>query len=1274
MNNLTSKLKGNKVFNLKEKLDNECLCHEYKTFQYGGDMSKDQFGKNRKHNLSVYFDKGSNNFWMQKEKNQPDESIVGMQLDEFETYIKKIMDTRYYVRANSLYELFSETNLTYGPVKNLSFLDNFYMYLFKGTVIKKIFPNDERGNPTVNDDDRKRYNIFYEYIEEEDKLPKKRYYTFVDTPNPCHLIKIMKDEYGREEKKDIAPIKYAFTNIKELGRGKAGVASLFAYYNEISPNLQIAAKLMSSNEFDLTNDGKYLPLQIVYFDESVDSPSLSLLDNNMRFIYPKSTLDELKMYHRDFVKYNVFETTHLKYKNVMLSVASDNFSNQTLIHMILDLILKPLDINGYITQYDAMLCMNSESNFENEEATRFYEYIKSGTLSILNYVKETFNKKITVDGLNFMEIADAGDLYGHLFDVQKRYFSTVRTIKDLDVKFDKLLIGQFTDEFKISIEGEHTYYGIIRAFLDKMISQILQVLSILKNSKYEFIHGDLKTKNIFVKSDSENGYIYKVADYDKSSINYNGIRFYNKGNNFVKLYLGMMGPSEFSKSKTKLEKIDSKNTSWMSYITKNILKYKEGEIREYDLDKSTHIDKLFENDELDKTNIIFDMLLRFYEKHTKGKDENINQNLFDKLMMVKTKGLELADLINLFRNKLKVILETNNKKYGSLETPVDIRALHSEKVTDEIMVNVIIEYLNIFLRLKNDNCKIDIFYTLNSFIARLSAMFTNLEDIEMEQMHVRYLPIPFYTTIDLYTLFLSLLQSPMVLTYLKYCHDSVIKGNKLDSEHGLFWNSFRRLWISDDDIYTLFNYYDYLYLNPTLDDEATISYILDPIKKNPISLLKEIPNEYWKQSWLEIGDRIFEDKLEKDRENDKDIPKLDLSAGNISLMPQIQLSECGDFDMKVHKNGQVFYMNKDLIVYNKASIGEMTSALKDRTASLNKETSDNYKNMLKESVIQFASSYENNKLQFAKHFLLGKSEKPEEPEKILREQLEKLDREINELQHDEKNFELLITKNNEDIKSIINSHLYIYGLFKNTRLSAISINIVNKINFGLLDERIRKIISHMILEMALKDVSDVEKELDEEKMEAPRSNKMKRLISIFDKERHSSDGSKERHSSDGSKEMEDVGEFKEMEVEDPTITELNKGISMLNKTLIEIEIPKYQQEYNNKIKINLIEIEHLKEINKEIPLELVEKAKDILNKIFEMEPTVDMTVDAYAESKLKTRKSGNDLIKICRTNTYKDLFGNDVNWDFCPYGRDEIMEIFKEIIDVILSESPSSKS
>ena len=69
------------------------------------------------------------------------------------------------------------------------------------------------------------------------------------------------------------------------------------------------------------------------------------------------------------------------------------------------------------------------------------------------------------------------------------------------------------------------------SFLNKYLDEIVTLFSFLKQ-KYQFLHGDFKTKNAFFKykEGAEGGLLtFKLGDLDKSSITFNGVRFCNKG-------------------------------------------------------------------------------------------------------------------------------------------------------------------------------------------------------------------------------------------------------------------------------------------------------------------------------------------------------------------------------------------------------------------------------------------------------------------------------------------------------------------------------------------------------------------------------------------------------------------------------------------------------------------------------------------------------------------------------------------------------------------------
>lgn len=85
---------------------------------------------------------------------------------------------------------------------------------------------------------------------------------------------------------------------------------------------------------------------------------------------------------------------------------------------------------------------------------------------------------------------------------------------------------------------------------EDIIKQILKPLYILKNDKFGFVHADLKCRNIFVSENDNNEPVFKIADYDKSSITWNSIRFFNNTGNY-KIPLSDIKPDMYNDESNK---------------------------------------------------------------------------------------------------------------------------------------------------------------------------------------------------------------------------------------------------------------------------------------------------------------------------------------------------------------------------------------------------------------------------------------------------------------------------------------------------------------------------------------------------------------------------------------------------------------------------------------------------------------------------------------------------------------------------------------------------
>jgi hypothetical protein len=208
-----------------------------------------------------------------------------------------------------------------------------------------------------------------------------------------------------------------------VGQGKVGKVSLL-----IHNNLNLIIKSISAKPT------KYLSIRIID--------------------YPGENINPWNNYWRIFAEDGTRK---------IISVGGDNFANQTVMHMILNIILG--NSPYYIHQYDAFYCNGL--------------------------------------GYNVIEFSASGDLHKFLEE---------NTIND-DIIFG-------------------------------VLSHVLTPLSILKHPMYNFNHSDLKAKNVFVNK-SDQGFIFKIADYDKSSITWNGYRFYNWSQNY-----GLAAPVKIERDQT----------------------------------------------------------------------------------------------------------------------------------------------------------------------------------------------------------------------------------------------------------------------------------------------------------------------------------------------------------------------------------------------------------------------------------------------------------------------------------------------------------------------------------------------------------------------------------------------------------------------------------------------------------------------------------------------------------------------------------------------------
>jgi hypothetical protein len=1242
-----------------------------KNSQIGGTIDENTYKNSKFHNLYHYFDKGSNNIWIEQQKDRKtinDIPIKTATPEAFDKFLTDTMSQRYHARISALKNLLNTMKIGVGDeedVINLDFLDKFYQYLFKGTAFKKYFNDEKEITPEI----KLKFKIFTEFTDDQSGgLPKKKFYIFEDRANPCHLIKILKDEFNRDDKS--SSIKYGFINVKELGRGAAGTASLFSYHDgETDHKLQIAAKLMASTQFKITNDGGYLPLEIGYVsnthkqDSSYFKESGSTIgtSRNTRFLYTPTIINYIDSFYNNYSKYNIFKIKNsTTYTNVLLSVSSDNFSNQTIMHMILEIILndpKYESQHNYIKQYDAMLCYNTEQTFDTNEAKTWLKYFADNANIAYDYVGKKLNfVSPKIDGLNFMEVANSGDLYGHLFDVQKDRFAEIREVSDL------------------TLETFHE----LNEFLNEMIMQLLKPMSVLQHPKHAFVHGDFKSKNVFVssstgKDSAKKTYTYKIADYDKSSINFNGIRFYNSGNSFVKKYMNTVGPKRYDNYT-----FDAENKPSDSDIQNIKAKIDRGEeISDDEQKKLTpsymSIDEIVKRNELndvDKLSLIYAFIIRDIKKPNSNLSsisevkliEKDNLNLYKKLQDMLFSVCKYLSKNNTNKNLEEIIEDTNDKYIEYLKKLYD---------SDE-----------------NHSVNFDLFYSLTSALTYASSLFSQLENIEVEQLYVRYQPIPFFHTIDLYTLFLSLLQSPMIHVFLKYCI------NKKDENHvktSIFWNSFYDLWTNDNDVYTILGYYDYLFQSPNvvdIDKVGTIGFILDPIKKNEILLVRSVGDNYWDRVW----DNKYKDiknYIERSDPENKQITQprkqpalpikaikgggspvheLELSKSSALsfTMPNIKLSNCGNFNMRLHRDGKSYYVNKNIIVY---SIPTLTEKLVPIFSSKqgSKEAYDNSIKTLKQELYTNLFNYVSQpdvKTEILRGSINVKNVSGTFVDDIfVAEQVKDFIPTDTEIMENMFKFEF---KNSEIYKNYLNS-------LDLNQIKKILSDVIN-INSGLINDIKTQYVSGTLSAWYITNFTQdsVIKEL----LFNPNTyENISRILELY--MMIASNGYY-----DASKELDKFRELllvisksnivKNIDIGDKYSDILKKFDDIKNRMYEELK-SKYmlfikEQNSKNKEAIDAKNAKKEKEIEAtkklanesadkkyELLIAALKKAADNATSTDKLDDYIKQRSGTISGTALKT------LTNICKTNLYKDVFHNIQNWDYCNIMDEELKRILAEV-------------
>jgi serine/threonine protein kinase len=197
------------------------------------------------------------------------------------------------------------------------------------------------------------------------------------------------------------------------------------------------------------------------------------------------------------------------YEKYIVSASADNFANQSLQNMIIEKIIesakqedpmvaKIFHQPSYVHQLDAFYCSCNGSK----------EYIVKDSAG--NQKSESLGQDCTAWSL--MDWAQLGSMTDYL-EKRHQYSKTSNTPKEYEVTVDLVV---------------------------KLIMDVLRPLIILKSARHGFVHSDMKATNIFLGSSDnitnttppevryhrDTNVYAMLADFDKSSIFYNNVRFH----------------------------------------------------------------------------------------------------------------------------------------------------------------------------------------------------------------------------------------------------------------------------------------------------------------------------------------------------------------------------------------------------------------------------------------------------------------------------------------------------------------------------------------------------------------------------------------------------------------------------------------------------------------------------------------------------------------------------------------------------------------------------
>jgi hypothetical protein len=293
----------------------------------------------------------------------------------------------------------------------------------------------------------------------------------------------------------------------------------------INPDTNIAHNAVL-NEMLVETDTKNVlepPLEILKVKQEHRTPVFLKQDTT---IVPLAILSEKKKLDKKVLKIfndidvNIDEIKNYLSLEITETIKTNTKSRDTLRPGHVNLLKENFEICNF-NMKKSFMC---SQNVNGDENNNIFPYCRTND-AINDYIINLIIQRISIDKKidNDLKFVKYHNIFVTRVNGVYRY-CILMDMKTCDLK-------EYIDRRFIELSADDKKRGIVDIF-----NKIVPSLKILKEPAYLFTHTDMKKENIFVDIMETGDDIFYLADFDKSSIYYHGIRFFNDIRTSRKIY------------------------------------------------------------------------------------------------------------------------------------------------------------------------------------------------------------------------------------------------------------------------------------------------------------------------------------------------------------------------------------------------------------------------------------------------------------------------------------------------------------------------------------------------------------------------------------------------------------------------------------------------------------------------------------------------------------------------------------------------------------------